>query len=160
MSEVLYLSAADFEIQQGQKGAIMCNKIEGLSLVLFYSTNCQYCKPLLTKFGNVPNGISGCKFGITNLNMNPSIVEMAKTTIDPIKYVPYIILYVDGKPHMRYEGKHEEADIRKFVIDVGSSIQTKKNFYSDISDVSIGRALKGGPDTRRCYLSYDSCYKP
>lgn len=160
MSEMLYLSTEDFEIRQGQKGQILCNKLEGLSLILFYSTDCQYCKPLLPKFRSLPNMISGCKFGIINLSKNTKLIHMSKQTIDPINYVPYIVLYVNGRPYLRYEGPHEERDIQKFIIDVGSSIQTKKQFHENISEFSVGKPLKGGPDrNRRCYLQFGDCYK-
>lgn len=157
---MLYLSSDDFEIKQGQKGNILCNKFEGLSLILFYSTDCQYCKPLLPKFRNLPNLISGCKFGIINLSKNTKLIHMSKQTIDPINYVPYIVLYVNGRPYMRYSGNNEERDLQKFVMDVGSQIQTTKQFHENISEFSTGKALKGGPGAgKRCYLNFDQCYK-
>ncbi len=160
MSEILYMSADDFFIGQGQKGPILCNKIEGLSLILFYSTQCQHCKPLLPVFRNLANIITGCKFGMINLSKNTKLIHMSKQTIAPIEYVPYTVLYVHGKPFMWYDGNYEEDDIRRFIMNVGSSIQTKQKFHDNISEVSIGKALKGGPNNaRRCYLSYDDCYK-
>ena len=157
---MLYLSTDNFEIKQGQKGLILCNKLDGVSIVLFYSNDCNYCKPLLPKFRNLASTITGIKFGIVNLSKNLSLIHMAKQTIDPIYYVPYIVLYVNGKPHLRYEGPNDEIELQKFILKVGASIQTKKEFHENISEVSIGIPLKGGPDkAKRCYLTYDNCYK-
>lgn len=159
MSELLYMSTDDFDVKQGQKGNILCNKIEGMSLILFYSTNCDHCKPLLPKFRNLPNTISGCKFGIINLSKNTKLIHMSKQTIDPLNYVPYIVLYVNGRPFLRYEGDHDERAIQKFIIDVGSSIQTKRDFHENVSEFSTGKPLKGGPnESKRCYLQYSQAY--
>ncbi len=157
---MLYLSTDNFEVKQGQKGLILCNKFEGISVVLFYATNCPHCDPFLPKFRNLSSTMTGFKFGIVNLSKNTQIIRMSKQTIDPIYYVPYIILYVNGNPYLRYEGSSDERELQKFILDAGASIQTTKQFHENISEYSIGKPLKGGPDrSRKCYLTFDNSYK-
>lgn len=159
MSELLYLSTDDFEIKQGQKGPILCCKLESLSLILYYSTDCVHCKPLLPKFRNLTSIVSGCKFGIVNLSKNTKLIYMSKTTIDPINYVPYIVLYVNGSPFLRYDGNMEESDLRKFILDAIANIRTTKNYHVSTSEFSYGKPLRGQHDKKRCYLTNENAYK-
>lgn len=167
MSGLLFLSTEDFFVARGTKGDILCNSIPGLSLVLFYSTQCNFCQKLIPIFKKLPGSIGGCQFGMINVSSNKQCVQMAKATIAPITYVPYIILYVNGKPFIEYRSKHDFNDIRQFVFDVAQKIQNKQKF-TDIKGVkedprgsiplyTIGHPLCGdGSDV--CYLEFDEAY--
>ena len=50
MSGLLFLNSEDFHLNKGTRGPIMCNNIQGFSLILFYSTQCQHCKELIPIF--------------------------------------------------------------------------------------------------------------
>ncbi len=120
MSNLLFLTADDFELRKGTKGNIVCHDIPGYSLVLFYSTQCKYCKELIPVFKQLPGSISGCQFGMINVSKNKNIVHMSRNSIAPIEYVPYVILFINGKPSMRYDGPADVQTIQKFVIDVSN----------------------------------------
>jgi thioredoxin-like negative regulator of GroEL len=60
--------------------------------------------------------------------MQKNIIAMSKATISEIKYVPLIILYVAGKPFIRYDGPHDENEIKRFILEVSSKIQSKEKF--------------------------------
>lgn len=166
MSGLLFLQACDFSIQSGQRGDIVCNNIKGLSLILMYSTKCQHCQRLIPIFKKLPGSIGGCQFGMINVTTDPDIVLMSRNSISPIKYVPLIILYVNGKPFIRYDGPHTEQDIRSFLIDVSGKLQTKEKFTSDkikenkntrdIPDYTVGVPLYGDEDL--FYLEFDEAY--
>jgi hypothetical protein len=127
MSGILYLNADDFTIKKGEKGNVLClnYEVQGLSLVLFYSNECDHCTKLLTRYKQLPLSINGCQFAMININKvsNRKIVELSNKTIAPITYVPDIILYVDGIPYMRYDGDHDIMNIRKFIVDVYQQLQ-------------------------------------
>ena len=91
MSNLLFLTADDFELRKGTKGNIVCHDISGYSLVLFYSTQCKYCKELIPIFKQLPGTISGCQFGMINVSKNKNIVHMSRNSIAPIEYVPYVV---------------------------------------------------------------------
>lgn len=131
MSGLLFLQSNDFIVQTGTKGDILCNSIRGVSLILFYSTKCEYCQVLIPIFKRLPGSINGCQFGMINVTNERDVVKMSSSTIAPIKYVPLIILFVGGKPFIRYDGPHDEQEIRKFLMDVTSKLQTKDKFSSD-----------------------------
>lgn len=165
MSGLLFLTSADFTVAKGAKGEIMCNNISGFSLILFYSTQCQHCKTLIPTFKRLPGTIGGCQFGMVNVSTNKSCVRMSRDTIAPITYVPYIVLYINGKPFMRYNGPPHENEIRRFVIEVANKIQNKQKFaqgvvkqqQKSIPEYCLGKPLVG-QDDNVCYLDMKEAY--
>lgn len=92
---------------------------------------------------------------------------MSKGTIAPITYVPYIVLYVNGVPFMSYKGPHDLTEIKRFVFEVGQSVQSKTQFVNpnvkkgireSIPEYTIGRPLYG-EDDKVCYLEFGTAYK-
>jgi len=165
MSGLLFLSSDDFTVNKGSKGNILCQSIPGFSLILFYSTQCVYCQTLIPIFKTLPGTIGGCQFGMINVSSNKKCVQMSKDTIAPISYVPYIVLYIQGKPFMRYNGPHDISEIRRFVLEVANKVQSKQKFAPEvvkenkkgIPEYSSGRPLCG-EDDKVCYLPFDDAY--
>ena len=167
MSGLLFLTSDDFNIQKGQKGQVLCNSIQGFSLILFYSTQCEYCQTLIPIFKQLPGNVGGCQFGMINVSHNKQAVMLSRETIAPIKEVPYIILYVNGKPYMRYKGPQEPTEIARFVVEVAKNVQANQSFPKEdtrikenskgIPDYTIGHPLKG-PDDKVCYLEFNTAY--
>ena len=166
MSGLLFLQSADFAVQNGVKGDILCNSIRGISLILFYSTKCEHCQTLIPIFKRLPGTIGGCQFGMINVTMERDVVRMSSQTIAPIKYVPLVILFVNGKPFIRYDGPHDENEIRKFLVEVTSKLQTKDKFSSDrvkegktdkeIPAYTVGHPLYGQDNVS--YLEFEEAY--
>lgn len=167
MSGLLFLTSDDFQNQQGSKGPIMCTNIQGFSLILFYSTQCQHCQSLIPIFKRLPGSVGGCQFGMINVSHNKSCVIMSRQTIAPIKVVPYIVLYINGKPYMRYNGPHDQQEIGRFIVEVSQKIQKQENIENDqrikknnsgeIPAYTIGHPLCG-IDNKVCYLEFDDAY--
>lgn len=128
MSGLLFLTSEDFSVQRGSKGNILCHQIPGFSLILFYSTHCEHCHDLIPMFKKMPGTIGGCQFGMVNVGTNRTCVEQSQKTIAPITYVPYIVLYINGKPFMVYKGPYNEEEIRRFILDVANNVQKKQQF--------------------------------
>lgn len=124
MSGILFLGGDDFCVRAGEKGNMLClTGWKGLTLVMFYSKECQFCHKLINKFKQLPTIVNGCKFAMCCINRHFDIVEKSKNTIAPIEFVPDVILYVDGAPYIRYDGPHEVADIRSFIFNVYERLQ-------------------------------------
>ena len=167
MSGLLFLAKEDFKQIPGNRGSLMCTDITGFSLILFYSTQCQHCQTMIPIFKTLPGSISGCQFGMINVSKNKDIVKLSKETIAPITYVPYVILYHNGKPYMRYDGPSEQKAIQDFVVEVANSLQSRQTFGSDkskqeqkeksIPAYTVGCPKPGGRDDV-CYLEYDDAY--
>jgi thiol-disulfide isomerase/thioredoxin len=168
MSGLLFLTHEDFSIQKGKNGNIHCCNVPGLALMLFYSPGCEHCNKLFPVFKHLPGTINGCQFGIINVSTNRKIVEMSQNTVAPIKYVPYIVLYVNGRPFMMYKGEHTAESISRFVIDVAKNIEKKQQFSKEkvkenvdtgIPEYTIGKPITGGKDQLVCYLDFTHAYE-
>lgn len=132
MSGLLFLQSCDFNKQPSSRGGeIVCNNIRGVSLILMYATKCEFCRRLIPIFKRLPGTIGGCQFGMVNIETERDLVRMSLNTLVPVSYVPLIVLYLNGKPFIRYDGAHEEQDIRAFLIDVTTRLQTRERFAGD-----------------------------
>jgi thiol-disulfide isomerase/thioredoxin len=169
MSALLFLTSSDFSVGRGVDGQVLCVPVSGFSLMLFYSEKCEHCKNLIPIFKKLPGTVGGCQFGMINVNSNRKCIEMAKQTIAPIQYVPYIVMYDNGKPVMTYKGPHEAPLICRFVVEVAQNIRKKQQNYSESGAVikkdakskipayTIGHPLCG-KDGKVCYLEFDGAY--
>jgi thiol-disulfide isomerase/thioredoxin len=168
MSGLLFLGTDDFKILKGTKGNILCNSIEGFSLILFYSTQCPHCQQLIPIFKKLPGTIGGCQFGMINIStaQNKKLIKMSNETVAPIQYVPYVILFVNGKPFMRYQGPSDGDTIRKFVLEIAQKVNNKQKFSNEsavkedtrsgIPSYTIGHPLYG--DDNVTYLLMEDAY--
>jgi thioredoxin-like negative regulator of GroEL len=166
MSGLLFLSSEDFTVARGTKGNILCNSIQGFSLILFYSTQCPHCQQLIPMFKKLPGTIGGCQFGMINISTNKQCVRISKETIAPISYVPYIVLYINGKPFMQYKGPYDINEIKRFVLEVAQKVNNKQKFSTEtikeeinkknIPEFAIGHPLYG--DENITYLNFDEAY--
>lgn len=167
-SGLFYLNETDFTVKETQKGKTLAVGIEGYSLVLFYSTKCQHCQSLIPIFKKLPNSVGGCTFAMVNVSQNRGIVTKSSTTKSPIKYVPLMILHVNGEPFMRYDGPHKFDAIKRFVIEIAQRVSKKQNPKSNVSQqvkkeqsipaYTIGRPKNSGPINEVSYLGFDSAY--
>lgn len=133
MTGIHFLGNDDFIVRQGDKGLILSLIYEskGMTLVLFYSTECPHCDSLINKFKQLPSYVNGCKFAMVNVNRNMSIVERSKNTIAPITYVPDVILYINGSPYVRYDGPHDIEHLKEFIVNV--NIKLKKTVFMEMN---------------------------
>ena len=171
MSGLLFLTANDFDvISDNKNNNILINNINGFSLILFYSTQCTYCKTILPIMKQLPGTINGCQFGMINVGRNKDVIRMSQNTITPLTYVPYVILYYNRKPYMRYDGPHDISEIQNFVYEVANSIkrqletqnisieEEKEKTYS-IPDYCIARPTRGGMKEKICYINFSEAYQ-
>lgn len=163
MSALLYLTAADFDVEKENSALYMKNRIRGFSLILFYSTTCVHCKTLFPIFQRLPGSVNGCQFGMVNVSTERKCISMSKDTVAEIKYVPYIVMYVDGRPVMKYSGPYDINEIVRFIVEVSKrmktqSFQTKAHGSNTkaIPEYSLGKPIKGNDDV--CYLTNSTAY--
>lgn len=173
MSGLLFLTTDDFQLVQGTKSKIMTHNTRGFSLILFYSTQCVHCKDLIPIFKQLPGKVGGCQFGMINISQNKQVIMMSRDTTASIEVVPYIILYINGKPYMRYQGPNKIEEISRFIVEVAQKIQSKSantetnlqqqnnakkpQVNNQIPAYTIGKPLIG-QDEDVCYLEFDLAY--
>lgn len=126
MNSFLFLESRDFSIRSGDKGQVLYLTFQpnGLTLVLFYSNDCPHCDALIKQFKQLPSMVNGCQFAMANVGRYTSIVQMSRSTIVPINYVPDIILFVNGFPYVRYEGASDVSAITTFLFEMNKKIKS------------------------------------
>ncbi len=149
---------------------IIANKIPGYSLVLFYSPSCELCsKVALPIFKQLPMEMSGCQFGAVNISANKKLIEASAGTGLPLKYVPFIVFYNQGKPIMTYppDAPIDVGNIGQFAFEmakqISNSAKDKKKFIEENSVKVPGQTvrqfipLKGDAkyQNQLCYLTSD-----
>lgn len=159
---LLFLTSEDFssEKRYGDGEMILYHNIRGFSMVLFYSPQCMYCQRLIPMFRRMPDNVNGCQFGMVNVSVNKSLIQKASNTITPIQYVPLIILYVNGRPYMRYDGPHDERELSQFILEISNDIQetgfTQLVKERGIPSYAMGVPLFGEDDVS--YLEFKEAY--
>jgi hypothetical protein len=100
---------------------------------------------------------------MVNISQNTDLVKMSKETIAPLEYVPDIILYINGKPFIKYNGAKTENDIKNFIVEVSKNLNNKQHFSNPQQkqeDEAIPGYCLGVPkcDGDVCYLTYENAY--
>jgi hypothetical protein len=109
---------------------------------------------------------------------------MSQQTIAPVKYVPYIVLYIDGRPFMTYSGPASVEEIGRFIVQTSQNMPKQQPFTQDrsrpqsgppgsagydsaagsqepgIPAYTIGHPVKGGKNDMVCYVLMKDAYKP
>lgn len=134
MSGTLFLTYDDFFIGKCKAGNILCNNIKGFSLILFYSTQCGHCNILFPIFTSLTGTVGHCLFGLVNVSTNKKCIQLSKQTIAPITFVPYIVLYIEGVPFMRYNGPYVQDEIRRFVVEVADKVNKNQKFTKEVNN--------------------------
>lgn len=170
MSGLVFLQAEDFRIEQDAKGPLLCHRQGGLCLILFYSRQCESCKRFLPKFKTLP-GSSPCFFGMVDIDRaQRRIVRLSEQTVSPITFVPDLILYVDGRPIVRYRGPREIEEILRFISEATQRMQHGQNFTKgkicrapakgDKDQIPSYCGFKMMTDEDVCYVTYNEAYQP
>ena len=177
MSSLVFLSSDDFSIENGTRGPVLAHGIKGFALIFFYSTGCVHCQSFIPVFKRLPGTLAGCQFGMINVSKNKDVIRMSRDTIAPITYVPYICLYVNGKPFMLYEGPHDEGELRRFILEVANKLQNKEKFATNNNNTNNNNGSNSNPNIREtdkgipaytigkpfsdenvCYLEFEEAY--
>lgn len=153
---ITFLTYKDFQLKTENGKQILFNNMNNLSLVLFYSTKCVHCQNCMPIIKEIPKRYNGCKVGIINVGKqeNRSLIQLSSMTNTPIKYVPYIILYVNGRPIMRYDDKHDIDSFLKFITDIAKEIQQKQVFTDEDEKIdNQPQPLCGNGGCQYCLIS-------
>jgi thiol-disulfide isomerase/thioredoxin len=132
-SGIIELHAESFKKMKGNRGNVL-GIVGGqhLTLIMFYSLQCTYCEqamPELEKLSrfildnNLPITIAVC-----DIMKNKKIIQESADTVDPIKFVPYMPIYLGEKPYLRYNGKKTADEMLNYLIEVLKRVDTRQKF--------------------------------
>ncbi len=124
-----FLSGDDFQVVEGPSGKpLMVNGLRGLSMVMFYSNNCEHCQTMMPIFKQLPSLVKGAQFAIANVSTHKAIIAKSRGTNTQIDYVPLVIFYVDGMPFAQYTGNHDIKEVIAFIQEMAQRAQKKQQF--------------------------------
>lgn len=127
----IFLTNEDFYIEQINASKLLFTNIRGVSVVMFYSTKCVHCQSLIPIFKTLPRMIPNCQFGMVNIDLYKQVIAMSRETIDPIKFVPYIVFYANKRPIIKYSGPHNLNEIVRFVTEVSKTLSSQQFFQKE-----------------------------
>jgi hypothetical protein len=132
---LIELTSESFKKMKGNRGHVLgIPNAQNLTLVMFHSPQCEYCDqamPELAKLyrylreNNLPINVAIC-----DVSKNKKVIQEAADTVDPIKYVPYMIIYLRERPHLRYNGKKIAEEMLNYLIEVMKRIDTRQQFVA------------------------------
>lgn len=126
MAGIQQLNTHNFMIL-GRQTKTLGTNIPGNMLVLFKMTNCQNCATFEPIFVELANSDRRVSYGIANISNNTEIVKMSRETSTPIAAVPFLILYINGRPHAKFNGTKSVSNLQTFITkalqNIGSAPQ-------------------------------------
>ena len=181
---ILHLNSKHFDITESKNNnKILSCTLPGLVFVFFYvdyvdpnrMKKCDNCELLKPEFERLSKKLekSYFTFAAVNLNTHADIAKKSMQTKIKINYVPYLILFVDGVPYLRYDSTGASDQMEYFLsIALKECMQKgyKPTVSSGASTVTADEtpAYKSGgipynilcdKNTGLCYLTFEDLKK-
>lgn len=133
--ELIKLNHTAFKKMKGNRGYILgIPSATNLTLMMFYSDRCEYCEQAMPELVKLNNALRGknlpIQVAICNVGENPQVIQEAQQTVDPIKYVPYMIIYQRDRPYLRYNGKKIAEEMFSYLMEVLKRVDTRQQFVN------------------------------
>ena len=132
-SAIKELHAEHFKKLKGNRGFVLgIPNAQNLTLVMFYSLQCAYCDQAMPELEKLARFINENDLPITvsvcDIMKNKKIIQESADTVDPIKFVPYMPIYLGEKPYLRYNGKKTAEEMLNYLIEVLKRVDTRQKF--------------------------------
>jgi thiol-disulfide isomerase/thioredoxin len=133
MSAIRELHAEHFKKMRGNRGFVLgIPKAQNLTLIMFYSLQCTYCDQAMPELEKLAQFVKEKNMPITvavcDILKNRKIIQESADTVDPIKFVPYMPIYLAEKPYLRYNGKKTAEEMLNYLIEVLKRVDTRQKF--------------------------------
>ena len=108
------LTPQNFSVSnRGQKRYLNIN-LPGPVLVFFKTERCDGCKAFKSVFYQIAREEKRINYAIADVTSR-EIVEMSRQTTTSITAVPFLLLFINGGPHAKYNGKKNIASVKSFI---------------------------------------------
>jgi len=133
------LTSDNFYVDDGKNGKLLCTTQKDLLFVFFYKGDgsCDACKAMMPSFQQLGKYVPEVKYAIINVDEQKDAIRKSLKTISPIKYVPYLILFVNNKPFLRYDGGKDLKDMINFLKDLLTRIP--KNMLATLGSTASSK---------------------
>jgi len=158
---ILHLNTSHFNIVDGSNGGkVLSCTIPGLVFVFFYvdyvdpskQKKCDNCELLKPEFEHLSKKLekSYFSFAAVNLNTHSEIAKKSMQTKIKINYVPYLILFVDGTPYLRYDGTSSMQQMEYF-LSIAYKEALQKGYKPKAPSGTVSSGGKGTEDSTPAY---------
>lgn len=114
---------------QQQQQFHLVHRVPDVCVVFFYSVSCPICKTLINEFKSLPGKVQGVNFALANVSANNMrIQQMSEASQTPIRYVPYIVVYIEGKYYLEYRGPKNIDSIARAAYEIAMKIRSGQDF--------------------------------
>lgn len=123
MSSITFLNSHNFVVVGTRQKTLGVN-LQGNVLVFFKmqgDNNCALFDPVFAQLSRL-EGRAVC--AILDVTQNRDVVMWSRTTSTPITAVPVLILYIDGRPHAKFNGTKNIPSIQAFITKALQSTST------------------------------------
>ena len=164
-SGIIELHAESFKKIKGNRGFVLgIPHAQNLTLIMFYSLQCAYCDQAmpelekLSKFIN-ENGLP-INIAVCDIMKHKRVIQESADTVDPIKFVPYMPIYLGEKPYLRYNGKKTAEDMLHYLIEVLKRVDTRQKFVqqSNVEEEQANNTSNGEGVPYNVVCEGDVCY--
>lgn len=111
---VQYLSAQNFVILGKQQKSLGIN-LGGNVLVFCKMQKCENCEKFEPIFYQLPLKNNKVTYAIIDISQYREVIEMSRGTNTPIQAVPLLILFINGRPHAKFNGTIHIQSIDNFI---------------------------------------------
>jgi thioredoxin-like negative regulator of GroEL len=119
MAQIQQLTTSDYTIlehqDQNKTRNLVISTIKEPAVVLYYSTTCPHCRIFMPIFEQIATNVPRVKFCVLNAEKYKNVAIDSLTTTTPIKSVPHIIAYNNGKSAYVYTGPKKYNDFLDFL---------------------------------------------
>jgi hypothetical protein len=145
MSRISFLDKSNFVILGTRQKSLGIN-LQGNFLVFFKMAgdpNCAEFEPIFAKLSQTEKRVS---HAILDVSQYKEIVIWSRETSTPITGVPLLILYVEGRPHAKFNGTKNVTSIQTFItkaLGAGAQSQPNKQFMPSNNMYGAGGSSPG-----------------
>jgi hypothetical protein len=169
MPTVAIIDHSHFETNKSGDVTHLCTKLSGISMVLFWTKDCEFCYEHKEIIKSLPSRVPNITFAMCNIGISaktPSgkiidkpVHRLSLGTSTVIDYVPLVIVYINGKPYKIYDGERTITHVMNFITKLLSDIQGGSSEPENEED-SLISIYKGGTNgkSKKCYLGMENAY--
>jgi hypothetical protein len=114
MSGINFLSAENFVVMGAKQKTLGIN-VPGNVLVFFKMRGCNNCAEFEPVFSTLARKEKRVTHAVLDVSSNRDVVISSRETNTPITAVPVLILYVNGRPHAKFNGTKNIPSIQSFI---------------------------------------------
>jgi len=85
------------------------------SMLILYRMNCNNCATFEPIFRELAKKDPRIQYGVLDLDAYQQVAQWSNQTSTPIKHVPFLVLYINGRPHAKFSGTKNVASISSFL---------------------------------------------